>query len=108
MKTVTIHGQSDDLIEIEGDIEQEFMSAYEDDEILLIFSDGTVLRVKYDKGGVWRITKVVEGAATMTKVEAPEDDEDNYSDRVTLVGDLQWVAYAHDITYAKKGAAAEA
>ena len=88
MSTI-VYGASDDLIEIDGDISEEFSSYDEDgDGALLAFSTGTVLRVKYDKNGVWRITPVVGPPCTI--VQAPEDDEDNYSDRATIEG-ATWV-----------------
>jgi len=90
--SVTVHGASDDLIEIDGDISEEF-GAYDSDEDgdgkLLAFSDGTVLRVKH--GSVWRITPVVTGSAALAIVQCPEDDDENYSDAATLDGDVRWV-----------------
>lgn len=87
---IKIYGCSDDLIEIEGDIEDELNppSSVEDEGAFLAFSDGTVLRVKYD--GVWRITPVFVNT-NYSKVEAPEDDDSNYSDVVTLTGNITWV-----------------
>lgn len=90
--SVTIYGASDDLIEVEGQVREEF--SYDDDQDnLLAFSDGTVLRVHYDRDGVWRITQVEYGASEFQKEEAPTKDEDNYSDRVTLTGNLTWCLY---------------
>lgn len=90
MKTVTIYGASDDLIELEGDIREEINPRNEDEPTRLGFSDGTVLSVVYDKDGCWRVTRVAEGAAKMEKVEAAGADTDNYSDQVTLTGDIRW------------------
>lgn len=88
MAEVKIYGASDDLVEIGGDIYDEFNPA-DTDDFLLAFSDGTVLRGKYD--GVWRFVRHSTGSAAMEKVEAPEDDDDNYSDVVTLNGEIAWV-----------------
>ena len=91
--SVTVYGASDDLIEVDGDIVEEF--TYDQNQItegnLLAFSDGTVLRVVYSRSGVWRITTVASGTATVTVTQAPEDDDDNYSDRATVDGDVRWV-----------------
>ena len=90
MKTVTVYGASDDLIEIEGDIRDE-ISPNDEHPAKLAFSDGTVLSVKYDDDGCWRVNRVAEGSAKMEKVEAEGPDTDNYTDRVTLTGDIKWV-----------------
>lgn len=93
MKTVTVYGASDDLIELEGDIRDEISpnNNEEDNPTKLAFSDGTVLSVVYDKDGCWRVNRVAEGTAKMKKVEAEGPDTDNYTDRVTLTGDISWV-----------------
>ena len=104
MANIEIYGASDDLIEVDGDIREEFnpkSDDFETDGDLLAFSDGTVLRVKYGAGGVWRITQVAKGSAAFSKVEAPEDDDSNYSDRVTLAGDIKWCVHGVAIEKAK-------
>lgn len=92
---VTLYGSSDDLIQIEGGIEEEFDYLRWADEghgALIGFSDGTLLRVKLDHHDeVWRITPVfVPDQSRLTIVQAPASDEHNYSDRATLVGEIQW------------------
>lgn len=98
---ITITGHSDDLIEIDGDIREEFnyLRNDEDEGATLGFSDGTVLRITFSPTGVWRISPIAQGAAHLTIEQAVEDDEDNYTDRATLVGDVAWVV--HGIAYAK-------
>lgn len=96
--TLRIYGASDDLIEVEGDIAEEFSATDTRGGVdYLAFSDGTVLQIKYDNDGVWRIALVARGVATFAKVEAPENDESNYSDEVTLTGDFAWVAHATEV-----------
>lgn len=85
MASITVYGASDDLIELDGAISEEFPFLDRDDRgDLVAFSDGTILRVAFSASGVWRITPVVEGVGTLTIVQAPEEDDDNYSDRATL------------------------
>lgn len=95
MAKIQISGHSDDLIEIEGDISDELSATHDSDDQgdLLTFSDGTVLRVIYNDNGIWRITLVAQGSTVMTKDENPEDDDDRYSDIVTLEGDIKWVVH---------------
>src|ERR1035437_3268732 len=88
---ITVYGASDDLIEVEGAIEEEF--SYSDDENgdLLAFSCGVVLRIRYT-AGVWRITPV-SGAEMVRITQAPEDDDDNYSDRAVISTLTSWVVH---------------
>jgi hypothetical protein len=96
MATVTIYGASDDLIEVEGDLREEFY-ALDEGGMSLAFGDGTILDVRYDDHGIWRITRGFVGSASFEKQEALGDDgnrEDGkpaYSDVVTLTGELLWV-----------------
>lgn len=99
METI-IHGASDDLIEIEGGIREEF-NFYPDDEDdtrYLCFSDGTLLSVNYDKDGIWRFVQMAKGEAEYKKVEGLAEENDN-SDLVKLRGaDIRWVALATECT----------
>lgn len=93
---VTITGHSDDLIEIEGDIVEEFshMPDSDNEETYLAFSDGTVLSVAYTNSGLWRINRVKTGQASYEKEEATGPDA-TYTDKVTLGGpsaqNIYWV-----------------
>jgi hypothetical protein len=90
MASITIYGSSDDLIEIEGDIREEFC-VDGDDSFLLGISDGTLLNATYDREGMWRINRLKEGSAGYDKVEG-KDPDDDYTDQVTLTGDdIEWV-----------------
>ena len=90
MKKITVYGAGDDLIEIEGEIREE-LYARDDASTKLAFSDGTVLSVEYNKDGLWKISRLIEGSSKMEKFEATDPDSDEYSDRVTLTGDIKWV-----------------
>ena len=90
MKTITISGASDDLIELEGDIREEYSPHDDEGPNLLAFSDGTVIGVKYADDGCWRLNRLQKGTADYSKKEADGPDTDNYTDRVTLKGDLKW------------------
>ena len=90
---VTIYGASDDLIEIEGVLREEF--AYNDGEHYIATSDGSLLGIRYD--GCWRITPMAIGPDTeYSIVQAVGEDDDNYSDRATLtsIRPFIWVANA--------------
>jgi hypothetical protein len=93
-----IYGASDDLIEVEGAVCAEFNpdagESGEDELTYLATSAGTLLSIDYTKGGIWRVHVLDKGdAIEVVKEEAPTDDEDNYSDVVTLRFSLpvKWV-----------------
>ena len=88
---LTICGASDDLIEVEGDIREEFYLPGSKDDAYIAVSNGALLRVDYTN--VWRITPVVAHPA-VTITQCPEDDEDNYTDRAVIDGPVTWVALA--------------
>lgn len=91
---ITIRGASDDLIEIEGDIQEEFAYGADNEPEYLGFSDGTLLQIQYGAGGqgFWRIVPIRYGTAKYSKIESTDEDE-NYSDRVTLDGEVKWVLH---------------
>lgn len=104
---IKVYGASDDLIEVDGDVEAEFYALKigedEDDGGVLAFSDGTVLRIIYTRAGVWRITPVAIGVSVVDIVQAPEDNEDNYSDVATLTHShtIQWVVCGTEVAKAR-------
>ena len=99
--SITVYGASDDLIEIEGDIREEFNWIPEERETrVLAFSDGTLLRVSYDDDGIWRLVRMVKGSANFEKVEG--DAEEDTPDKVTLSGaEIKWVVLGEESAIAK-------
>jgi len=98
---IRIYGASDDLIEIEGDIRDEF-SYWEDNENYLAFSDGTVLHIEYCDDGIWRIRRMAAGGFIFANKEAVDADGDQYSDVVTLTAQRPqvkpWVVHGTQMT----------
>ena len=93
---IEIYGASDDLIEIEGDIREEFNG----DDGLIVCSDGTVLSIHYGKQdlGIWDIQVVREGEL-FTDIQRCNDEEaDRFSDTVTLEEGIEWVYFCTDRT----------
>lgn len=85
---VIITGASDDLIEVDGDIVEEFGASTKGTNLLAV-SDGTLLRITYDNDGIWRIGRLVTGSAEFVKVEG--DVPADTFDKVTLTGDIKWI-----------------
>jgi len=96
---ITIYGESDDLIEIEGDITEEFDAC--EDNTYIGCSDGTLLSIVYDSDGFWRINVLVYGACKFSKTQATDEDRD-YSDKVTLEGDIKWLTCGNDMVKKKR------
>lgn len=82
--SVIVYGASDDLIELEGDICDEF-SAF-DCWRYLHFGEGTIVKAGYgqvpDKG--WHVEVVREGTASATVLVPKFDDGCHYTDRLEL------------------------
>lgn len=97
---LTIYGASDDLIEIEGDIRDEF-SAYDlPDSAIIVCSDGAAFRVRYDDDGCWRFTPIGAMRPGWTKTEATGPDAD-YSDRLECAHSIAWVALPRNAMFAR-------
>jgi len=84
--SIKVYGASDDLIEISGDIEEEF-SLY-DGEANVAFSDGTLLNIRYDTNGIWRIAPLAHGSGTLAihqcAIAGEDEDCDEYTDVAIL------------------------
>lgn len=93
--TVVLFGYSDDCIEVDGAIHEEW--PFHGDEAVVGFSDGTAAKIKFDDG-VWRITVVALGSCRVELTPAPVGDESNYTDRLVLTGDVRWAVLGSAIT----------
>jgi len=87
--TITIYGYSDDLIAVEGDISEEFEASGRLPDTITC-SNGATMEIFHDYAGVWRIS-LLSGADLVTIDRAPDQDDDNYSDRATVAGDIKWI-----------------
>ena len=100
-----ISGASDDIAQVRGPKGNEF-GAYNGPAFLAFYPSGDVFRVEYDERGVWRVTRIAEGHGLTITVDAMdpaqdgEDDSGRYTDRVTVVGDVEridhWSAWPPD------------
>lgn len=113
--TVYVYGASDDLIEIDGDLSEEFSytprtySHHDPKPYYLGFSDGTLLKVTYD--GDWNIQPIYpsglnvfvkpHGATYVDFVlDIPEYIQHNvpdYSDLVVIRGKILWAIGGTDV-----------
>jgi hypothetical protein len=89
-----VTGASDDLIEICGDIREEF-NAYDCSDGTMAFSDGTLLGVEYDKDGIWRFKVICKVSLYDKKVEGSNTDDTN--DEVYFHHGLKWVEFSDEM-----------
>ncbi len=91
-----VYGASDDLIEVEGGKCSGEVGCYGTDEsergVLLVFSDGTLLEVKYGKGdkAIWGITLLARGSEFYQIDQCCDEEADPYSDVAHFAEDLAW------------------
>ena len=94
-----VYGASDDLIEFDGDVTGEVGHFGTDDNErgdLIIFSDGTLLEIKYGKAdmGIWGITGIKAGDLFDRIDPCNDEDADPYSDIAHFKDGLKWAYVA--------------
>lgn len=94
-----VYGQSDDLIEFEGDFRGEVSYWGTDEEdhkgVLIILSDGTLLQAKYGKNNkaIWGISLVRQGTLFLNIDQCCDENAKIYSDIAHFAFGIKW-AYA--------------
>lgn len=96
-----ITGASDDLIEVRGELYDEFNS-FLCEKGIVSFSDGTLLRVKYDDDGIWRFETIFKGALFKERIEGEIEEDTN--DEVYFHSGLKWCVFSDEmqVTFNKK------
>ena len=81
-----LYGRSDDLIEVEGAVSEEFYANYGEPSYIEI-GRHYVFEVKCDSEGIWRIQEVKTPNAVDWEI-TPAEDMDSYSDvaRIECLG----------------------
>jgi hypothetical protein len=90
-----VYGASDDLIELEGDVNNEVACYGNTDTpqgVLLMFSDGTVLAVKYNgrTAGCWSVTLLEEGVRFKGIDRCDDANARPYSDVAHFHDGVKW------------------
>ena len=90
-----VYGESDDLIEFDGDVNGEIGNFGTDDSEhgeLIILSDGTLLEAKYGKGdmAVWGITVIKKGSLFDYLEACADEDARPHSDIAYFKDGLKW------------------
>jgi hypothetical protein len=89
-----VSGHSDDIIFVEGDLNDEFFPGklmLEDSKcecLHMAFSDGTLLKFCYDEDGIWRFTVQFQGILFVERIEGRIDI--NTNDIVVFNPGIKW------------------
>ncbi|MGE5681834.1 MAG: hypothetical protein ACM34K_13225 [Bacillota bacterium] len=99
---IKVYGCSDDLIEIEGDIKEEFskFGTSEDEPCLLAFDNGTILKCFYDNDGIWRF-KVISHGNTTVWIKQPDLSKDEESETAIIDVPVKIIAFGANMEYCK-------
>ncbi len=96
MNTI-ITGASDDLIEVRGELDDEFC-CYDCEDGRIACSDGTLLRARYD--GIWIFDVIFKGDLFDCKVSG--DYENDIDDEINFKPGLKWIIFTNDYQFALK------
>lgn len=99
---LVLRGYSDDLIEVEGAITEEWGAT--DEPAIVAFSDGTAARIEFDSDGVWRVSTLRVGpGSAVAHLPGVVGDDENYSDVLSITAapgaPITWAVLGTDIAY---------
>jgi hypothetical protein len=86
---IKVYGASDDLIEVDGDIVEEF-NVDCDESNYVALSNGVVLRVKMDEDGDWTVKVVSNPNMVSVIISKREESDDGVAE---VEGDVTWVLH---------------
>lgn len=92
--SMTVYGCSDDLIELDGDLNGE-LNSFAEGPVWLRFSDGTELEVEYAPGdlAVWKI-QCLKAGPLFDHVDPCEDEDAKiYSDVAYFTSGMEWAEW---------------
>ena len=96
MNKIVIYGVSDDLIEVDGNVQgcDEYYSGTQKGTVVCLPTEDR-FTVNYGARGVWEVAhEHVSGKLQVEITKAPpEDDPDPYTDTATVTGDIQRVEF---------------
>lgn len=95
IRTITIWGNSDDLVEIEGTVPGcDEYGHYGEGPAYVELSTGTVFSIEYTSGA-WSVNLrevPIEGESVQAMIIAAAT-EDDYTDRAVITGPIEWVRF---------------
>lgn len=94
--TLCVSGASDDLVEVDGDVQLEY-GCYDEEKVDVLVNGVPLLRVVYDDEGLWRVTETGQVPGVTVQVyptpgeDLPRDPEPphrvaSYSDYAIVTG----------------------
>lgn len=96
MEGTKVYGASDDLVEIEGEYAGEVGSYDNESGVLLVMSDGTLLKVFYGDEGIWKITLIKKGQLLERIDQCDDADARPHSDVAYFGNGIKWVYAAKE------------
>lgn len=104
--TVCIHGSSDNLVKVRGEIVTEWSDTFGPDPFLSL-GDGTILKMWYDDRGRWNIDVIAEGEGSdVTHYSVGSGPEGarvpahSESVEIRVTNSIRWVAKDGDLRWA--------
>jgi len=95
IKSVMIVGGVDDVVEIRGDVQEEYV--LDGDLGFIGCGDGTLISVEIEEeSGQWLFSQVTAGSADI-KIHDHETDTGQKTKAVTMAGDLNWFIFGYGI-----------
>lgn len=95
-----VTGSSDDLIEITGELFEEF-NAFNCSDGVMAISDGTLLKVNYKEDGIWRFAPLFKGSLYDRREEGSIADDT--ADEIYFMPGLLWCAFSDKMQVESKG-----
>ncbi len=87
-----IQGYSDDIISVEGDVDEEFNS-FDEGTRYLALSNGVIVSALYDDEGFWRFHIRENPKNVEIEKHEGKDEDSDYSDILTVKDTVEWVTF---------------
>ena len=105
-----VYGRSDDLVEVEGDVREEFTAPYPEERLFLTFSNGVALSVEYGGVGEWTVSELYSPDDVDVEVHPTgwEDAPVDYTEVAVVEGadPVEWVVTGENVQRFEDGGSA--
>jgi hypothetical protein len=92
-----VYGASDDLIEFDSDDAGGFHGEMSWSEpTMIVLSDGTLLKARYEDDGIWHFTLITQGKLFKTITRCISAADDPHSDVVEFDAGVKWAFWIRE------------